>query len=41
MDGWHRPLSKKVMRIAPPLTITLEEAKDAMAIVENAAIRMT
>jgi 4-aminobutyrate aminotransferase-like enzyme len=41
-DGIHLlgPLSKKVIRIAPPLTITPDEAKDSMAILERASKRM-
>jgi 4-aminobutyrate aminotransferase/(S)-3-amino-2-methylpropionate transaminase len=41
-DGIHLlgPLSKKVVRIAPPLTITPDEAKDSMAILDRAAKRM-
>jgi 4-aminobutyrate aminotransferase-like enzyme len=42
VDGVHLlgPLSKKVVRIAPPLVITAAEAKAALAILTNAAERM-
>ena len=41
-EGIHLlgPLSKKVVRIAPPLTITADEATASMAILERAAKRM-
>ena len=41
-DGVHLlgPLSKKVVRVAPPLTITTDEAKHAMDLVERAAAGM-
>ncbi len=41
-DGIHLlgPLSKKVVRIAPPLVITSDEAKASMALLEKAATRM-
>ena len=41
-DGVHLlvPLSKKVVRIAPPLVITTDEAAAAMGILERAARRM-
>ena len=41
-DGVHLlgPLSKKVVRIAPPLVITLDEARTAVAILQRAAERM-
>jgi len=41
-DGIHLlgPLSKKVVRVAPPLTITQAEAVDSMAILERAASRL-
>ena len=41
-DGIHLlgPLSKKVVRIAPPLVITQDEAKASMALLEKAARRM-
>ena len=41
-DGIHLlgPLSKKVVRVAPPLVITPDEAKASMALLEKAARRM-
>jgi len=41
-DGIHLlgPLSKKVVRIAPPLTIIADEARDSMTLMENAASRL-
>jgi 4-aminobutyrate aminotransferase / (S)-3-amino-2-methylpropionate transaminase / 5-aminovalerate transaminase len=41
-DGVHLlgPLSKKVVRVAPPLTITREEAVGALAIMHRAAHRL-
>jgi 4-aminobutyrate aminotransferase / (S)-3-amino-2-methylpropionate transaminase / 5-aminovalerate transaminase len=38
-DGIHLlgPLSKKVVRIAPPLVITADEAKAAMALMAKAS----
>ncbi len=41
-DGIHLlgPLSKKVVRIAPPLVIAQDEAKASMALLEKAARRM-
>lgn len=38
-DGVHLlgPLSKKVIRIAPPLTITVDEAKHSMDLIDRAA----
>jgi 4-aminobutyrate aminotransferase-like enzyme len=38
-DGVHLlgPLSKKVVRIAPPLTITVDEAKHSMDLIDRAA----
>lgn len=41
-DGIHLlgPLSKKVVRIAPPLTITEQEARDAMALMHRAAVSL-
>jgi 4-aminobutyrate aminotransferase-like enzyme len=41
-DGVHLlgPLSKKVVRISPPLTITPDEARAAMAILSRAAARL-
>jgi 4-aminobutyrate aminotransferase-like enzyme len=38
-DGVHLlgPLSKKVVRVAPPLTITVDEAKHAMDLLDRAA----
>ena len=42
-DGVHLlgPLSKKVVRISPPLTITPTEAAAAMALLARAAARLT
>lgn len=42
-DGVHLlgPLSKKVVRIAPPLVITPEESRAALAILDRAAVRLT
>ncbi|HVL14115.1 MAG TPA: aminotransferase class III-fold pyridoxal phosphate-dependent enzyme, partial [Gemmata sp.] len=41
-DGVHLlgPLSKKVVRVAPPLTITKEEAADAVSVMMSAAARL-
>ncbi|HYH65789.1 MAG TPA: aminotransferase class III-fold pyridoxal phosphate-dependent enzyme, partial [Urbifossiella sp.] len=41
-DGVHLlgPLSKKVVRISPPLTITPAEATEAMALITRAAARL-
>jgi len=41
-DGVHLlgPLSRKVIRVAPPLVITKDEAQTAMAIVDRAAHRL-
>jgi 4-aminobutyrate aminotransferase-like enzyme len=41
-DGIHLlgPLSKKVVRIAPPLVISSDEAKTAMAVMERAAKKL-
>ena len=41
-DGVHLlgPLAKKVIRMAPPITITLEQIDDAMRIVRSVADRM-
>ncbi|QEL15390.1 aminotransferase class III-fold pyridoxal phosphate-dependent enzyme [Limnoglobus roseus] len=41
-DGVHLlgPLSKKVIRVAPPLTITPEEAAHALALIDRAAGRL-
>lgn len=41
-DGIHLlgPLSKKVVRVGPPLVITSDEAKASMALMEKAAKRM-
>jgi len=41
-DGVHLlgPLAKKVVRISPPLTITLTEAMAAMALLAHAAARL-
>lgn len=41
-DGVHLlgPLSKKVVRVAPPLVITPDEAKDAMALLARSARRL-
>jgi 4-aminobutyrate aminotransferase-like enzyme len=42
-DGVHLlgPLSKKVVRVSPPLTITAAEAKAAMDIVQRSARGLT
>lgn len=41
-DGIHLlgPLSKKVVRVAPPLTITQDEATAAVSILKSAAARL-
>ncbi|MBA4187497.1 MAG: aspartate aminotransferase family protein [Planctomycetaceae bacterium] len=41
-DGVHLlgPLSKKVVRVSPPLTITQDEAMAAVSIIKNAAARL-
>jgi len=41
-DGVHLlgPLARKVVRISPPLTITMEESQAAMGILADAAVRM-
>lgn len=41
-DGIHLlgPLAKKVVRISPPLTITVDEARDSIHLLERAAARL-
>jgi acetylornithine/succinyldiaminopimelate/putrescine aminotransferase len=41
-DGVHLlgPLSKKVVRVAPPLTITQDEAAAAVSVMQRAAARL-